>query len=89
MSDPTVEEAREALKFAAINTAEVETLAKVTQLWVDAAEPDIEAALTTNVSDPCDMDGKRDQVNEWFTYRDIEDIIAAAFGANDLIKRAE
>ena len=40
----TVEEAREALKFAAINTAEVETLAKVTQLWVDAANPDYEAA---------------------------------------------
>ncbi len=47
------------------------------------ASPDIEAALLVKVGDPCDMDGKRDQVNEWFTHRDIRAIVDAALGVTE------
>ncbi len=79
MSEPTVEEVREALKFAAINTAEVHTLAKAARLWVDVAEPDIEAAIRT-----LDNEFRVGEPEEW-----MGKIIAAAFGDNNLIRRAE
>ncbi len=52
------------------------------RLIVEAARkvtsPDYLAAALVKVGDPCDMDGKRDQVNEWFTRRDIQAIVDAA-----------
>ena len=86
MSDPTVEEVREALTdWDALDKDEgvepVATLVAAARLWVDAAEPDIEAAAQT-------MTG-----GEYYTedfHRETAKIaIAAAFGDNTLIRRAD
>ena len=87
MSEPTVEEVREALVWFAqatdtelsddSNEPKLNAVEFAAQKWVDAAEPDIEAAVEA-------------RFNYISTSReDVTQIIAAAFGDNTLIRRAE
>ena len=96
MTEPTVEEVREALdnierNFTGQDKAgvpraaaalDVMVLMKVTRLWLDAAEPDMEAAAKVD--------------DEWIGTNDprgrilkARAIIAAAFGDNTLIRRTK
>ncbi len=87
MSDPTVEEVREALditersQFELVDVGEftkaLDVVVAAARLWVDAAEPDTAAAIDA-------------RMNYISTNReDVSQIIAAAFGDNNLIRRAE
>ena len=42
------------------------------------ANPNYEAAQLVKIGDPCDIDGERDQANEWITPRDLEALVDAA-----------
>ncbi len=42
------------------------------------ANLDYKAAQLVKIGDPCDIDGERDQANEWVTPRDIQAIVDAA-----------
>ena len=92
MGEPTVEEVREALKWSAdildLRADDVppwvyKILITTTRLWVDAAEPDIEAAR--NILYPS-IDGT--PVADDVGWVETRAAIAAAFGDNNLIRRA-
>ena len=87
MSDPTVEEVREALditersQFELVDVGEftkaLDVVVAAARLWVDAAEPDTAAAIDA-------------RMNYISTNReDVSQIIAAAFGDNNLIRRTK
>ena len=89
MSEPTVEEVREALKlwdegWHPVSTEQDTKLMvkafAAARLWVDAAEPDMGAAIDAANIDSDDFHGMDDYARS---------IIAAAFGDNNLIRRTE
>ena len=92
MSDPTVEEVREALDITERSQVELVDVGEFTKaldvvvaaarLWVDAAAPDIEAASKAVWG----MQASSDLGNPKTL---AEEAVAAAFGDNNLIRRAE
>ena len=102
MSDPTVEEVREALDSIERNFAnsagaaalDVMVLMKVTRLWVDAGQPDIEAAEDAFKIEwfgtPKDFASKlMDSQPDPEVERAVAAAVAVAFGDNTLIRRAD
>ena len=90
MSDPTVEEVREALditersQFELVDVGEftkaLDVVVAAARLWVDAAEPDIEAVGNLIHAEIC--------VDRCVGWHGGTALIAAAFGDNNLIRRA-
>ena len=109
MSEPTVEEVREALErgllaweptdWVKLDHADYELLVAVVRLFVDAAEPDIEAAGEAAWRVVAIEKGLIDEGFEWddliasdsqsFWIDVGKAALAAAFGDNTLIRRAE
>ncbi len=89
MTDPTVEEVREALeryeKHPGLSLADDPDLfVAVTRLWVAAAEPDIEAIVEV-LNDAYGLVEGSLEYNRSVAFA----VIAAAFGGNTLIRRAD
>ena len=88
MTEPTVEEVREALAMGPIGkdpSGRVAVIEAAARLWVDAAEPDIEAAIARyQQMIESDMEGA-----DWNYDEFTAGIVAAAFGDNTLIRRAD
>ncbi len=95
MSDPTVEEVREALDFWTTPQSQeqlmkpqsippLDAVLAAARLWVDAAEPDIEAAQQFLDAVINNLLPKRHNLAI-----DVTFVLAAAFGDNTLIRRAD
>ena len=100
MSDPTVEKVREAVLWAEEGQPygpQIVALVAAARLWVDAAEPDIEAAIDGVLSYWLTGASRDTWLADWWTTDDaaetaaelVKVVIAAAFSDNNLIRRAD
>ena len=88
MTDPTVEEVREALDSfygctcsSSDDAIRVEIFMTASRLFVDTAEPDIQAMRNLIHAEIC--------VDRCVGWHDGTALLAAAFGDNNLIRRAD
>ena len=104
MTEPTVEKVREALEYYDRTVRPpmpaVDLLAAAARLWVDAAEPNIEAMLrllweefySDMEGNPSDLDEAWEYNKEWSEVQMVglpERLLVAAFGDHTLIRRAD